>query len=80
MCIYIYIYSTPYMFVVYVYNNSIYIYTVYSIYGTHLTSMLIRKQLIWGGWWSKMDVIQVPGIYTVLAQRKYNNILAHKAV
>ena len=32
LCVYIYIYSTPYMFVVYVYNNSIYIYIQCTVY------------------------------------------------
>ena len=31
--------------------------------GTDLTSVLIGKDLILSGWWSKIEVIQVLGIY-----------------
>ena len=30
---------------------------------THLTSVLIGKDHILGGWWSKIEVTQVLGIY-----------------
>ena len=30
--------------------------------GTHLTSVLIGKDHILGGWWSKIEVIQVLGV------------------
>ena len=44
----------------------IYIYTLYNlyIYTWNPFSVLIGKDHILGGWWSKIEVIQVLGIYT----------------
>ena len=35
--------------------------------GTDLTSVLIGKDLILSGWWSKIEVIQVLGIYIYMS-------------
>ena len=41
------------------YSIDIYIYNNIYIPGTQLTPVLIGKGHIWGGWWSKIEVIQV---------------------
>lgn len=46
-------------------DSSIYNHVCIYIPGTRLTSVLIGKGHIWDGLWSKIEVVQVLGIYNI---------------